>query len=173
MLRLRWDFSTVLHFTTGVTICLNLAARANCQLPNVMMSKETITRHTIALRKCLWQRAETETGTHKKDMRNHTSNAIGHRRMMHLRKKLLRERERERESRVVESRRRRVILRHVVIFHRIQFAHQSGVPASIIIHVLSRRLLPAAVCDEQATHSTHSKAEKTLTDETSLDLDYM
>ena len=40
------------------------------------------------------------------------------------------------------------------------------------LHVLSRRLLPA-VCDEQATHSTHSKAEKTLTDETSLDLDYM
>ena len=105
MLRLRWDAcSSVLEnkfgFTTGVTICLNLRA-AISQLPNVMMSKETVTRHTIALRKCLWQRAETESGTHRKDMRNHTEGLCvratqSYRRMMHLRKKLLRERERER-----------------------------------------------------------------------------
>ena len=73
-----------------------------------MMSKETVTRHTIALRKCLWQRAETETGTHKKGYAE-SSYMYGrpvratqsYRRMMHLRKKLLRERERERESRLI------------------------------------------------------------------------
>ena len=105
MLRLRWDAcSSVLEnkfgFTTGVTICLNLRA-AISQLPNVMMSKETVTRHTIALRKCLWQRAETETGTHKKGYAESYGRPVratqSYRRMMHLRKKLLRERERERE----------------------------------------------------------------------------
>ena len=143
-----------------------VAARANCRLPNVMMSKETVTRHTIALRKCLWQRAETESGTHRKDMRNHTEGLCvratqSHRRMMHLRKKLLRERERERESRVVESTvesSRRVILRQVVIFHRIQFTNQSGVPASIIIS-------PPPPCRlRRAGHSLHSIKSRKDTD---------